>query len=93
MIKCHRCQEIACACKAFEATTGNRPGDPFYINKETIVTTQAPMLTKREWFAGLAMQGMCANSIPGAHHTPSNTAVESVQYADALIAELEKAKE
>ena len=49
-------------------------------------------LTKREHFAALAMQGLCASSIPGNHHGFQNLAAEAVQYADALIAELHKAK-
>lgn len=46
-------------------------------------------LTKREWFAGLAMQGLCANSIAGKHRIPNNLVREALEYADALIAELE----
>lgn len=49
-----------------------------------------PGLTKRELFAAMAMQGCCANSIPGSHHGFTNTASEAVAYADALIAELAK---
>jgi len=43
---------------------------------------------QRELFAAMAMQGMCANSIPGSHHHPTNTAREAVAKADALLAEL-----
>lgn len=50
-------------------------------------------LTKRELIAAMAMQGMCANSIPGSHHHFNNTARESVEYADALLAELAKKDE
>lgn len=44
-------------------------------------------LTKREWFAGLAMQGLIANRNYGSQlvHTCSYLAVE---HADALIATL-----
>ena len=49
-------------------------------------------LTKREYFAAMAMQGLCANSIPGNQHIPNNLASEAVVYADALIAELSKAE-
>lgn len=45
-------------------------------------------LTKREWFAGMAMQGFCSN------HQVAETAVELAKwaagFADALIAELNK---
>jgi hypothetical protein len=54
-------------------------------------TLPAGGLTKRQYFAAVAMQGLTANSVPGQHHMPANLAQEAVQYADALIAELEKA--
>lgn len=53
-------------------------------------------LTKREYFSGLAMQGLLANTI---YHNPNERAkmitvsalVETaVNYADALLEELEK---
>ena len=47
-------------------------------------------LTKREYFAAMAMQGLCANSIAGSHNKPSNLAIDAVIYADALLKELEK---
>jgi hypothetical protein len=43
-------------------------------------------LTKREYFAGLIMQGLCANANPGSLET---NARYSVQAADMLLAELE----
>ncbi len=49
-------------------------------------------LSKREMFAMAAMQGLCANSIPGSHHGFKELASEAVAYADALLAELECAK-
>lgn len=49
-------------------------------------------LSKREYFAAMAMQGICANSIPGSHHMSQATAMDAVDYADALIAELNKEK-
>jgi hypothetical protein len=61
-----------------------------------LATTRTPNdseqlgLTKREYFAAMAMQGLCANSIPGSHHSFNNTANEAVRYADALLAELAK---
>ena len=47
-------------------------------------------LTKREYFAAMAMQGLCANSIAGSHNKPNNLAIDAVMYADALLKELEK---
>jgi hypothetical protein len=42
-------------------------------------------LTKREYFAGLAMQGISAFNLPY-----EMTAEQSVKLADAILAELEK---
>lgn len=47
-------------------------------------------ISKREYFAAMALQGIMANSIPGSHHVPSETVKQAVERADALIAELEK---
>lgn len=47
-------------------------------------------LTKREQFAAMAMQGLCASGVPGTHNQPKNLSVEAVQHADALLAELDK---
>lgn len=44
-------------------------------------------LTKLEYFAALAMQGSLAN---GYHTVGNDVAKESVNYAKALLAELEK---
>ncbi len=66
-----------------EETRRNSYGD---ISERTTV----PGLTKRELFAAMAMQGQCANSIPGSHHSFENTARDAVQYADALLKELAK---
>ena len=45
-------------------------------------------LTKREHFAGLAMQGLCTDASMGYE----DIVIQSVTLADALLAELEKAK-
>ena len=44
-------------------------------------------LTKREYFAGLAMQGMAASDL-----TYEDIAHDSVKMADAILAELDKPK-
>lgn len=46
-------------------------------------------LTKREYFAAMAMQGMQADN-PGLGCTPEYIAKYAVRMADALIAELNK---
>lgn len=45
-------------------------------------------LTKREYFAGLAMQGMLAKGVDTVLIKP--VAIDAVRYADALLAELER---
>ncbi len=45
-------------------------------------------LTKREYFAALAMQGLCANPNTELHYNVC--AQYAIQYVDALIAELNK---
>jgi len=50
-------------------------------------------LIKREHFAGLAMQGLLANSQPhswGKEQYVTMTAKQSVEFADALLKELAK---
>jgi hypothetical protein len=51
-------------------------------------------LTKREYFAGLAMQGICQGIACDYSRGPCNQAAaeRAVSLADALIAELEKTK-
>ena len=43
------------------------------------------MLTKRELFAAMAMQGLCANTISTTIANPEWVAMRSVGQADALI--------
>lgn len=48
-----------------------------------------PGLTKREWFAGMALQGFLASGARFQNYSPGNVAVEAVECADALLAKLE----
>jgi hypothetical protein len=50
-------------------------------------------LTKREYFAGLAMQGWIACQSENFRGEANSVASKAVEYADALLAELEKTKE
>jgi hypothetical protein len=71
-----------------------------YKDKKEVVSEEESMgLTKREWFAGLAMQGMLASCPEGVRFNPKERplpleawAQYSVKMADALIAELAKEK-
>lgn len=47
-------------------------------------------LTKREYFAAMAMQGFCACQGSWEEQTPQQSAVTAVECADALIKELNK---
>lgn len=52
-------------------------------------------LTKREYFAAMAMQGLCVPCIPGSHNANSPgesqaKAIMAVRIADALVEELNK---
>ena len=52
-------------------------------------------LTKREWFAGMAMQGICANAymsekMESMTLTVKDVALFAISQADAFIAELNK---
>lgn len=49
----------------------------------------APGLTKRELFAAMAMQGLCARNDGELSH---NRAAYAVEHADDLLAALEKSK-
>ena len=54
--------------------------------------TVYPGLTKREYFAGLAMQGLCADpevgKFPDADALPGIAARRAIEFADALLEEL-----
>jgi hypothetical protein len=50
-------------------------------------------LTKREYFAGLALQGICVQKYVQRDDDRECIAKLSVKIADALLAELEKPKE
>ena len=71
-------------------TNGLDTAFPMQIEDASTVQFVCSGLTKREYFAALAMQGICGDGIPGSHHNPITTAELAVEYADALIAELNK---
>jgi hypothetical protein len=72
----------------------NRPAMPVNFNPNihgnngTVWPVDYYGLTKREYFAALAMQGLISNAKD--YHTFSNLASDAVACADALLAELEK---
>lgn len=65
----------------------NQPAFPIhdFVNGNGDVQTGSIGLTKREYFAAMAMQGILSSNLEWI-----NVAVSSVDFADALISELEK---
>jgi hypothetical protein len=57
---------------------------------EIVHVTDYIGLTKREWFAGMALQGWLASSITNDIPDKAMAARKSVEYADALLSELSK---
>jgi hypothetical protein len=47
-------------------------------------------LIKREYFAAMAMQGLCAHPVTGEHAEPDEIAIMALEQADALIEALNK---
>src|ERR1035437_6133224 len=74
--------------KSTMKTEPNEPINPI-IASSNESTLHHSGLTKREFFAGLAMQGLLANTNPGDIPSIAKMAVEA---ADALILELNKEK-
>lgn len=61
---------------------------------DLFITTKSPpseVITKRELFAAMAMQGLLSD--PNYNETPTRMAASCVRAADALIAELSKPTE
>lgn len=56
--------------------------------KWPVLTPQAESLTKREYFAGLAMEGFCGRQYDQGEPSSEHIAGWSVAQADALIAAL-----
>ena len=67
----------------------NMPAFPFQQGQRDVTYCG---LTKREYFAGLAMQGLRACAHPQAPTTSDEIADLAVADADALLAELERTK-
>jgi hypothetical protein len=66
-------------------TTDKIGSEPAFPHYETHANGYRPGLTKREWLAGLAMQGMCAG--PKREYTKNQCAKEAVALADAMLLE------
>ena len=64
--------------------------DTLVIEADTVGLSSASNLTKREYFAGLAMQGILSKAGFSAAHNDLHQylAQESVKFADALLTEL-----
>jgi len=76
--------------KGKEMKNANQPAMPLPLGSET--SSGQDGLTKREHFAAMAMQGLChatTNNGTWAHHA-STMAHTAIEYADALLSELDK---
>lgn len=77
-------------------TRANKPAFPSYEkNQFGALTTLIEGMSLREYYAGLALTGLCVPAIPGGHNSDTKNnndsiARHSVNLADALISELEK---
>ena len=79
---------------------GDSPAMPLMLTSEMVALIKsnpvqagvASGISKREQFAAMAMQGLLSNSFQGPHRDYKPLARESIAYADALLAELERAK-
>ena len=70
-------------------SNGNLPAHPFVANELTEYVNSEYGLTKREYFAGLAMQAMISSE----HYISASTKLVAecaLHYADALLEELDK---
>lgn len=67
------------------------PAMPVPLNPGSSFQGHGPAdgLTKREYFAGLAMQGLCTRE---GYDSPAMVALDAVAAADSLLAELENTK-
>ncbi len=69
-----------------------KPDDPAF--PQFYFDNRPPGLNKREWFAGMAMQGLCIHReehLEGSAKLPAGLIARmAVAHADALIAELSK---
>lgn len=72
---------------------GNGTECAFPVLEAEIGINFHPGLTKREHFAGLAMQGWlarCANVPHSAYVNPDDIAENAIEFADALLKKLEE---
>ena len=68
--------------------TGNEPAMPIVTTPET--NEMVTGLTIRQQFAMAAMQGISARNV---NYSPAEMSAKAVQYADALINELNKSEQ
>lgn len=71
------------------AVQGNDMAFPVLDRQQTPNDTTQLGLTKREYFAAMAMQGFIASFVGDASPQPARTAEAAVAYADALLKRLE----
>lgn len=76
--------------------TGNEVAFPFqYKGKDEFgwdAVKYGYGMTLRQYYVGLAMQGLCANSIPGPEQQPARIVRDAIAITDLLIEALNKNK-
>jgi hypothetical protein len=71
-----------------DSTQGNSPAFPEY-DFTKVPAASIPGLTKREYFAAMAMQALVSTETADYDVKPKDAASFAVEYADCLIRELE----
>lgn len=67
---------------------------PAFVSEQGVVDHPQEGLTKREYFAAMAMQGYCGGEFTGQSGKPHKDMAEwSVEMADSLIEALNKTKQ
>ena len=67
-----------------------KPNDSAFPSVDSFGYRKGEGLTKREYFAAMAMQAILTANPADTPYAPANDAHWAVRYADALIAELEE---
>lgn len=62
----------------------------FYIDRSTPIQFESQSITKREYFAAMAMQGILSSCFASMNPDYNDLALDALNFADALLSELDK---
>lgn len=68
-----------------QETTNEQGGPAFPVSIPGCGDNGWSGMTLRDWFAGMALAGICGDGTPGQHHFPDVTARDAYAYADAML--------